>query len=362
MVSVDPTELLKLVEQGVKGNANAFSLLCRRLVSKLKHTDEEFAGRLASLLGGAAVTRGGLKMPPPVDGDSRRMLLQEVGRVTLDVEPIWTPRITQMLQQVVRERSHTEQLIKAGLHPIRSVLLSGPPGVGKTLSAHWLAAKLGLPLLTLDLATVMSSFLGRTGINIRSVIEYARGFPCVLLLDEFDAVAKRRDDEGDVGELKRLVTVLLQSIDEWPSTSLLVAATNHPDILDPAVWRRFDLVLDLDAPAPELVKRFLIKTGVGEGLADRFSVLLAGRSFSALERIVQAAKKEEILSSRPFESALVSAVLQGLEGDHGDAQKDLLVLHYHLDGYSNRKIAGVVGISHPTVSKILKSFGVGKHE
>jgi len=360
MVNIDQAEFIKLLEQGVKGNANGFSLLCRRFVSKLKHTDENLANQVALLLSSGNPLRGGLKMPPPIDGDSRRNLLQEIGRVRLDEEPIWSPRIAQLLQQVIRERSHTEQLLKAGLHPIRSVLLSGPPGVGKTMSAHWLASKLELPLLTLDLATVMSSFLGKTGSNIRSVIDYARGFPCVLLLDEFDSVAKRRDDEGDVGELKRLVTVLLQAIDEWPSTSLLVAATNHPDILDPAVWRRFDLVLDLDTPPPELVQRFLLKSGVTEILAERLSLLLAGQPFSALERTIQAAKKEQILSEKTFEAALISQVLIQLENANSEAGRDLLVLHYHLDGYSNRKIAEIVCSSHPTISKILKNFGVVK--
>jgi len=94
----------------------------------------------------------------------------------------------------------------------------------------------------------MSSFLGKTGSNIRVVLDFARRQPCVLLLDEFDAITKRRDDSAEIGELKRLVTVLIQAIDEWPADGLLVAATNHPELLDPAIWRRFDRVVEFPLP------------------------------------------------------------------------------------------------------------------
>src|SRR5690606_32775240 len=104
------------------------------------------------------------------------------------------------------------------------------------------------PLLILDLASVMSSYLGRTGTNLRHVLDYAKSLDCVLLLDELDAIAKRRDDRGEIGELKRLVTVLLQQIDDWPPKSLLIAATNHADLLDPALWRRFDVTLEFPIP------------------------------------------------------------------------------------------------------------------
>ena len=94
----------------------------------------------------------------------------------------------------------------------------------------------------------MSSFLGRTGNNVRNVLDFAKGVSCVFLLDEFDAIAKRRDDAVEVGELKRLVTVLLQEIDQWPASGLLIAATNHYNLLDPAVWRRFELVVGFPMP------------------------------------------------------------------------------------------------------------------
>ena len=103
-----------------------------------------------------------------------------------------------------------------------------------------LASRIGVPLVSIDLASVVSSFLGTSGRNIRVAFDYAKSGQCVLLLDEFDALAKRRDDDTDIGELKRIVNVVLLELDRWPDTSLLVAATNHPQLLDPAVGRRFD--------------------------------------------------------------------------------------------------------------------------
>lgn len=116
--------------------------------------------------------------------------MQETSVNAIVEEPVWNTDISKKLESIVNERENAVSLFKAGLEPVKTVLLSGLPGVGKTMSAHWLAAKLNLPLLTLDLSSVMSSLLGKTGNNIKSVMDYAKEKPCVLLLDEFDAVAK----------------------------------------------------------------------------------------------------------------------------------------------------------------------------
>ncbi|ENS1192959.1 AAA family ATPase [Escherichia coli] len=359
MVNVREDELFKLIEQGIKGNANAFTLLCRKMINNIRKNDEALASKLASLVAEGTVLRGASsKAPMPVDGDSRRNLLQETSVNAIVEEPVWNTDISKKLESIVNERENAVSLFKAGLEPVKTVLLSGPPGVGKTMSAHWLAAKLNLPLLTLDLSSVMSSLLGKTGNNIKSVMDYAKEKPCVLLLDEFDAVAKRRDDDRDVGELKRLVTVLLQTIDEWPATSLLVAATNHPDILDPAVWRRFEHILKFNMPSVELIDRYLVNHNIEPELSKKLTPLLDGMSFAIINRILNFSKKNEVLRNIPFESSLIEAVITERVSLDEFSDNDLNIIKYHFDGFSNRKIAELVGVSHPTIANKLQKWGI----
>src|SRR5438477_8302827 len=119
------------------------------------------------------------------------------------------------------------------------MLIHGPPGTGKTQTARWITGQLSLPLLTVRCDTLVSSLLGQTSKNLRRVFEHAVQRPCVLFLDEFDALASARGNERDVGELQRVVISLLQNVDALPDNTILIAATNHEQLLDPAVWRRF---------------------------------------------------------------------------------------------------------------------------
>jgi SpoVK/Ycf46/Vps4 family AAA+-type ATPase len=231
----------------------------------------------------------------------------------LPARPIWGSQLAAPLEQLVAERGAWDRLADAGLSPTRTALLIGPPGVGKTLAARFVAHELALPLLVLDLAAVMSSLLGRTGTNIRQVMDYAKSRPCVLLIDELDAVAKRRDDIGDVGELKRLVTVLLQAVDDWPASGLLLAATNHPDLLDPAAWRRFEMVIEFPLPNSEQVSQavdqFLIPDqDLSRPLLSAVKTLLRGKSYSEIERDMIATRRRAALGDGDVATELAKFV------------------------------------------------------
>jgi SpoVK/Ycf46/Vps4 family AAA+-type ATPase len=161
------------------------------------------------------------------------------------------------IDRVIRENRSRGKLEKWGVGPRRRVLFHGPPGCGKTLTAAALAGELGLPLMTVRVDALFSRFLGATATHLRAIFAEMPRRPGVYLFDEFDAVAKARGDAQDVGEMGRIVTAFLQLIDADASGSLLVAATNHSQLLDHAVFRRFDLILPFQLPTREQIEALL---------------------------------------------------------------------------------------------------------
>jgi SpoVK/Ycf46/Vps4 family AAA+-type ATPase len=347
-------EFVHLAQYAMAGKTADATLLSRRVLRSLVKQHPELTEEIRKVVAstpdvGPARTVSAL----PVDLDSRMELVTRDPHPEVGVDPIWPEIVAEELNAIIRERKQIDTLLAEGLLPTRSLLLVGPPGVGKTLSARWLARQLRLPLLTLNLASVMSSYLGRTGTNIRTVIDHAQREPCVLLLDEFDSIAKRRDDATELGELKRLVTVLLQSIDTWSPAGLLIAATNHPELLDPAAWRRFERVVEFPLPTAPQIKQAIAnewRIEVDMPSVDLLGDMLVGRSFGEVERDMGRLRKDALLEGIGSTEALTRYALRAKDRL---PRERLMSLARHLEvlGYSQRKVSEVTGIARDTLRK-----------
>lgn len=226
---------------------------------------------------------------------------------TLDLIEILQPTITlkdvalsekaqDTIQQIIEEQKKSEELLKSGVVPTNRILFCGPPGCGKTMTANALATELGLTIAYVRLDGLVSSYLGQTGTNIRKIFEFVKGKRIMLFLDEFDAIAKKRDDSHELGELKRVVTTLLQNLDEMPSNVFLAAATNHHHLLDPAIWRRFDISILLEKPN-EIQREKIVSKVLVDYLKDyivdpkKLIVLTEGMSGAQIQTFLQSLGK-----------------------------------------------------------------------
>ena len=365
--ALDPSEqaIVDLVRVGLSGDTTSVRQLARRMLRR--RSDMSYSTAFREQLGSLLVGQGdpvlrGVRPAMPFESESQ-LALAKIEDVPAGEPPVLAPDARQTIAVLIDQRRRADRLAQIGLEPPKSLLLHGPPGVGKTLTARHLATELELPLMTVELAALMSSLLGQTGQNLRQLLDHARSFPCVLLLDEFDAVAKRRDDQSDIGELKRLVNVLLLELERWPQTGLLVAATNHTQLLDPAVGRRFDLELTLAAPAQAervaILERALARVGleVADDVVAACALALEGSTGADLERDVAAAARTVILDEADATVVLSGIALRGLRaGVDPDRRAAFCALATQQLGLSQRTVGDMLDISHPTVGKLARQW------
>ncbi len=172
-------------------------------------------------------------------------------------ELILPKELRQDIDNLIEEQQRADVLRGHGLEPRHRVLLVGEPGTGKTTLAEAIAESIAVPLFVVRYETMIGSYLGETAARLKRVFDYARTTPCVLFFDEFDAIGKERGDIHETGEIKRVVTSLLMQIDELPSYTIVAAATNHPELLDRAAWRRFQLRLTLPLPTQKELSAYI---------------------------------------------------------------------------------------------------------
>jgi SpoVK/Ycf46/Vps4 family AAA+-type ATPase len=221
--------------------------------------------------------------------------------------------LSERLKRVLREQREQNKIREHGLSPRRKLLLVGPPGSGKTMTASALAGELHLPLFTIMLEGLITKFMGETAAKLRLVFDAIRQTRGVYLFDEFDALGAHRTQSNDVGEIRRVLNSFLQFLEKDTSESLIVAATNHPQMLDRALFRRFDDVIEYALPdaslAEEILKRKLAMFGTTDVEWSRVLSETEGLSHAELVRASEEAAKQAVLggSTRITSAALLSA-------------------------------------------------------
>lgn len=357
------SEITKIIEAGLDRDKDKVRSYSALLAKKLAQDgDFKASQRVESVLnkknGGSAITDA--LVAPPVDQESRLEI------VDIDYHPS-VPDI--ILAKSTKERlldfentiTIKDRLDALGMPFRMSLLLYGPPGCGKTSIAYYLANKFDLPLVTARLDTLISSLLGNTAKNLRRIFEYASKQPCVLFLDEFDAIAKARDDKYELGELKRVVNSLLQNMDAYCQNGILIAATNHHELLDDAIWRRFQTVIEVPRPQyPEIEIMFKLTTTALDTSLLKSKKLqtvieqMQGLSYSDIQTLIQNVVKQKIIKGEMQANAVDFLCELASFKYHGNLSQKQMLNYLLKCGISQRSIAEYFNISQRQVRNCLE--------
>lgn len=250
--------------------------------------------------GGSLDAGATVVLPEPPKDREGEWPLAEVRRPERLIEDlVLPPQVAELLGQFVSEVARWAELDAAGIPRRQRLLFRGPPGCGKTSAAESLATELGRPFLLIRLDSVVSSYLGETASNLRRIFDYIEQAPFVVLFDEFDSLGRSRDDASEHGEMKRVVTAFLQMLDTYRGPSLLLAATNHPGLIDSAIWRRFDEVLEFRLPTVHELRRVLrmrLRSVSHRGVdIDKAASALKGLPHAAAEKLAADARRLALL-------------------------------------------------------------------
>ncbi len=303
--------LRQLIRAGSGGDTAAFKAASKSIIEEERQKQHHLlANDLEQILYGESkpVASSSLsRLLPSLPTDKERGLpLLDIRQSQRSLEELVLSKVAlAAIEDVLEEHRRADILRTYGLQPSSKVLFFGPPGCGKTMAAEVIAYELDLPLAIVRIDTLVSSYLGETAANLRKVFDFIEQNAVVALFDEFDALGKERADNSEHGELRRVVNAVLQMMDAYRGKSLLIAATNHEQILDSAVWRRFDDTLEFPLPSAELLPQILqLKL---RGVRRQFEVdtpelakMFKGLSPADIERIVRRAIKRMILRNQEF--------------------------------------------------------------
>lgn len=293
----DPNDDIVLVAESIiederkKGHEKLADRL-KNILSKNIKTNESIKGELRNIFGNSVLI--------PTDKRNNIPLASQVQRDSLRHEMILAKDIEGKISRIEKEFLARERLAHFGLQPRRRILFHGYPGCGKSMSAERIAWNIGLPFLKVKFEAVVSSYLGESASNLSKLFESIKTFPCVLLLDEFDFIAKSRISKHDVGEMHRVVNILLNVLEDFDGPGLIIATTNLEGSIDKAIFRRFDDIIELPKPGRPEIQRIL-KSTLGSMKCDKnlnwskVAEQLEGFSSALVVKVAQDAAKFSVI-------------------------------------------------------------------
>lgn len=367
-------EIGKIVEGALKHDNAKVQNYTKQLINKLEEDGENRAAakfnRLLTMQRESTLSAMGMEKNGyiPVDEESRTVLADVIYPNENIYEVLLSKSNSEKLKSFILSYKNADKLNSLGIGVSNTLLLYGPPGCGKTKCAYLIARELNLPLVVARLDSLISSYLGTTAKNIRSLFEFAQRMPCVLFLDEFDAIAKARDDNYELGELKRVVNSLLQNVDSMSDDSLLLAATNHEKLLDSAVWRRFDYKMEVELPDVDTIEKMIdLFTNNSILLSKKekreLATVFYGLSGANIEEIIKKALRNAIINGQEFSKRSIYNeifIFMNIIPQNYNSERELLAIKAKYLRNCNEKIfslqviADILGSSKTTIAKLVK--------
>lgn len=290
--------ILKLAQSGMKGDKQLLQKTIEALISEEKSKNRSlFAKQLQDTL---IDNEQGISISNLSGNKIEQIIFEKEATKNIDTL-ILDDDVKKTLSKFIEEQHRYDILRAYNLEPRNKVLLVGPPGNGKTSVAECIAERLMVPFYIIRYEGIISSFLGETANKLKILFDFIRTQRCVVFFDEFDSIGKERGDIHETGEIKRVVSSLLLQIDRLPSYVVIVTATNHPELLDKAVWRRFQIRLQLEKPSPSEIEDYLrlSEKKYGHSLSltrQQITKYLKGLSYSEIEEFVLDINRQYVLS------------------------------------------------------------------